>query len=442
MNALDNSSNLAEQILTVPETLLAQNGFSGTSIRDVTKKAYCNHAAVNVVAVSAIFILAGCAQPRHPIPENLISSVNVAGMSNIRTGYFQYNPDIRKSIVHSSECSFLALSGGGANGAFGAGVLCGWTQKGTRPNFQVVTGISTGALIAPFAFLGPDYDEALKKGYTTIESKDIFKRRELGGILGVFLSESYAQTKPLAHLIDQMITEKEIAAIAKEHAKGRRLYIGTTNLDTQDFVIWDMGAIAAGNSPDSLTLFKKVMLASASIPGLFPPVYFDVEAAGEKYDEIHVDGGVIVEVLDYGPLLFNTLWTSGVTIDNPCSLYVIMNNKIAHEYEPTPRKTLKIINRSLATMMKAKSWIDLIKISNMAQEDGVIFNYVSIQEDYRPIDKKPFSKTEMNKLFTLGFDWAKSGPVWDNVIKIPGPNIPVAEDINEEINYAAPQDYK
>jgi hypothetical protein len=419
-NMAEDNTNPTERILTAAETLFAL--WKNCMTRSAYKVNPRKHLLVAFV-VGLILILAGCAQLRHPVPENLISRVNLAGMPNVRTGYFQYNPDIRKSIADSCDCSFLALSGGGANGAFGAGVLCGWTQSGTRPNFQIVTGISTGALIAPFAFLGPDYDDKLKKGYTTIESENIFKPRGPWGILEMFLNESYAETKPLENLIKQLITEKEIAAIAKEYAKGRRLYIGTTNLDLQEFIIWDMGAIAASNNTESLTIFRKVMLASASIPGAFPPVYFDVETGGEKYDEMHVDGGVMVQVFEYG-LLFETLKTSGIRLNKPCSIYVIMNNKIEPEYEPIPRDSLKIIDRSLSTLMKANSWIDLNRIYNLAQKDGVVFNYTSIQENYIPLDKTPFSKTEMNKLFTIGFDLAKNGPVWSNTIKISRKYVP------------------
>jgi hypothetical protein len=305
--------------------------------------------------------------------------------NDIRVFETDYNPDIRQSLLNYSDCSFLALSGGGANGAFGAGVLCGWTETGTRPTFQVVTGTSTGALISPFAFLGSDYDDELRKAYTTIESKDIFDVRGLFGVLEMLWNESYADTKPLSKLIANIITKEKLAAIAKEYARGRRLYIGTTNLDA------------------------KIILASSAFPGVFPPVCFDVEAAGEKYDEMYVDGGVITGMFSH----FKTLQISGRTPDKPCSVYVIKNGKVVTEYEQVPRNSLKILCRSFSTLMKAQSWSDLNRIYNSAQTDGVEFNYISIPDDgYTAHGKEIFDRKEMKRFFDMGFEMGKAGNKW------------------------------
>jgi predicted patatin/cPLA2 family phospholipase len=327
-------------------------------------------------------------------------------------------------LLECRNSSFLALSGGGANGAFGAGVLYGWSQVGTRPKFQIVTGVSTGALIAPFAFLGPEYDDKLKDAYTTVESRDIFNICGFTGIFQIFFGESFAQTKPLAGLIEKMFTEKELIGIAAEHAKGRRLYIGTTNLDTQQFVIWDMGAIASSENPEALKIFRKVLLASASIPGAFPPVYFDVETNGEKYSEIHVDGGVIAGVFGYGSLLFEDILKSKTGMNKARSIYVIMNNKIEAEYQQTQPNFLKIVDRSFMTLMKAQSWNDLSRIYNSAQKNNVDFNYIAIPDNYIFSKKRGFDKKEMNKLFELGCNLAKSGTFWNKSITIyPNPDL-------------------
>jgi hypothetical protein len=188
--------------------------------------------------------------------------------------------------------NYLSISGGGSDGAFGAGLINGWTESGERPHFKVVTGVSTGALIAPYAFLGPDYDAKLRESYTTVDASHIF---EILGILPMLFSESATSTKPLQDLIATGVDEKLLDAVAVEYKKGRRLYVASTNLDAEQPIIWDMGAIAASGRPDRLALFRKVMLASASIPSLFPPVMIDVRANGEQRQEMHVDGGVFFQ---------------------------------------------------------------------------------------------------------------------------------------------------
>ena len=180
----------------------------------------------------------------------------------------------------------LTLSGGGANGAYGAGLLNGWSEEGSRPVFKIVTGVSTGALIAPMVFLGSEYDGKLKEFYTTISSKDIFKKK---GILGIIGGNSLASTKPLAHRIAKGVDESFLQAVADAHSQGRRLYIGTTNLDSQRLVVWDMGAIASSGDKGALELFRKIMLASASIPVIFPPVYIDVEADHPMAEDIVIN---------------------------------------------------------------------------------------------------------------------------------------------------------
>ncbi len=341
-------------------------------------------------------------------------------MHHVRYWEYEYKPDVNTGVGGQSDCSFLALSGGGANGAFGAGFLCGWTASGTRPSFRIVTGISTGSLIAPLAFLGTEYDELLKKYYTTIRTKDILDVQGLlgFGVMPVLAGESYASTKPLQKLIAELVDEKVLTGVATEHAKGRRLYIGTTYLDAQRFMVWDMGAIAGSGRPDALKLFRKVMLASASIPGVFPPVYFNVETNGKKYDEMHVDGGVITEVFGYGRLFAEQ---PDKTIQKGlCSIYVIRNGKLDTESEPLPRRVIPIVGRSFSTLMKAHSWNDMFRIYAVALKDGVDFNYVSIPHDYKSRGKEMFDPVEMKRLFDLGFDMAKGGYKWRRTLPISG----------------------
>ena len=263
-----------------------------------------------------MLILQGCAilRPHSPLPAALEDQVQIPGLHGVRAWGDEPSKSFEQSAIESLEQEkaanhgklepvvyVLALSGGGAQGAFGAGVLCGWTQTGTRPRFKLVTGISTGALMAPFAFLGPSYDARLKEAYTTISDKDIFQAH---GPVSILLSlanlkelPSLADTSPLAQLVAKLVDAQVLQKIAQEHLQGRRLLMGTTQLDAQRLVIWDMGAIAASGNPQALELFRKIMVASAAIPAMFPPEYFDVEAGGETFQEMHVDGGTRAQVM-------------------------------------------------------------------------------------------------------------------------------------------------
>ena len=198
---------------------------------------------------------------------------------------------VRRSVVSrvpAKQPVVLALSGGGADGAFGAGLLAGWSARGTRPQFTLVTGASAGALIAPFAFLGPAYDETLRSVFATGEMANLLQPEGLAGLFGTGLYK----TQPLRDLIARHVDGSMLAAIAREHRAGRRLYIVTTNLDAQRTAIWDMGVIAGSGDPGSLDLFRNVLTASASIPGVFSPMLIEVEADGRRSAEMHVDGGV------------------------------------------------------------------------------------------------------------------------------------------------------
>lgn len=365
------------------------------------------------VSILPVLLLSGCAPVRRAVPERLVSSAAIAGMpKNIRVFEEDFKPDIKQNPADSNGCSFLALSGGGANGAFGAGVLCGWTEAGTRPKFQVVTGISTGALTAPLAFIGSECDEELRRLYTTIRSKDIFNVNGLFGVFGMLWNESYADTKPLSDLIAKTITKEKLVVIAAEYAKGRRLYVGTTYLDAQRFIVWDMGAIASSKNPKAIEIFRKILLASAAYPGIFPPVCFDVEAEGGQYDELHVDGGVVTGVFCY----FRPFAETGQVLNKPCNIYVIKNGITAAEYKQVGKNALKILNRSFFTLMKTQTWSDLSRIYWLARRDNAEFGYMCIPGDYVPQSKKPFDQKEMKRLFDIGFEMGKAGDKWKKTL--------------------------
>ena len=350
-----------------------------------------------VLICLAALMLQGCMalQVRQPLPEHLMDQVEVADLPGIRAWGDTLSESLEKSAIESirqemaanhgklePEANFLALSGGGGDGAFGAGILCGWTEAGTRPSFKLVTGISTGALIAPFAFLGPEYDAKLKEAYTTISDKDIYKvPGKLKLLLNLGRIEGVASTEPLAELLTRIIDDQMIQAIAVEHNKGRRLLVGTTQLDAQRQVIWDMGAIAASGHPDAPKLFRQVLRASASIPVAFNPVYIKVKAGGQEYDEMHVDGGVRAEVMLYEAALnlFTTKKKLGSPIpDRPRKLYLIRNAQVYPEYESIKPYIGDIGTRAICSLTKYQGVGDLYRIYVLAQRDGIDYNLAFI----------------------------------------------------------------
>lgn len=266
-----------------------------------------------VLACFCLVIMACASLPREPVPVDRVFDAKIAGMPNVRAWGGIMSQDFQSDLVEShrqeSPGQFpldehglpiydaLALSGGGASGAYGAGYLNGWTTTGSRPDFKLVTGISTGALTAPMAFLGPEYDAQLKAVFTSVETDNILK--VFNPIRIIYRNESIASTGPLEELIDANYDEDFIRKVAARHNQGYRLYIGTHHMDAQRLVVWNMGLIANSGHPDAVKLFRKVVLASASIPIAFPPVMIESEVDGESYDEMHVDGGISVQVFFY-----------------------------------------------------------------------------------------------------------------------------------------------
>jgi hypothetical protein len=376
-------------------------------------------------------MLQGCMalQVRQPLPEHLMDQAEVAGLPGIRAWGDTLSESLEKSAIESireemaanhgklaPEANFLALSGGGGDGAFGAGILCGWTEAGTRPQFKLVTGISTGSLIAPFAFLGPEYDAKLKKAYTTITDKDIYKvPGKLKLLLNLGRLEGVASTEPLAELLTHLIDDQMIQKIAVEHNKGRRLLVGTTQLDAQRQVIWNMGAIAASGHPDAPKLFRQVLRASASIPVAFNPVYIKVKAGGQEYDEMHVDGGVKAEVMLYEAAL--NLFTAKKKIkapipDRPRKLYIIRNAQVTHEYSSIKPYIGDIGTRAISSLTKYQGVGDLYRIYVLAQRDGIDYNLAYIPAAFHPKRESEFDTKYMNQEFDLAYNLARSGYKW------------------------------
>ena len=299
---------------------------------------------------------------------------------------------------------FLAISGGGDNGAYGAGFLNGWTAAGTRPQFKVVTGVSTGALIAPFAFLGPKYDYVLERVYTTTSQKDIFKKR---GLMGALFGDAMADTRPLAKVISTYVNRALLDEIAAEYAKGRVLLVGTANLDSLEPVIWNMTAIAARKDPGAITLFSNILLASASIPGAFPPVMMDVNLGGTHYQEMHVDGGTIAQLFLYPP----SVSTAGAPPRKRVA-YIIRNARLDPDWASTERRTMTIAMRAIDSLTRTQGIGDLYRVYATTQRDGVDFNLTFIPPTFNVAHKEQFDTAYMRSLYNTGFEAAKAGYQW------------------------------
>lgn len=304
---------------------------------------------------------------------------------------------------------FLAVSGGGDNGAFSAGLLNGWTESGTRPEFKLVTGISTGALIAPFAFLGTKYDATLKEVYTTISPKDVLKTRSL--LAGVF-GDAMADNAPLWTLTRKSVDAEFLKEIAAEYAKGRFLLIGTADLDARRPIIWDMGKIASYGDQKALDLFISIMIASASIPAGFPPVMIDVEADGKHYQEMHVDGGTMSQVFVYPVGLSAAKMKSATGVTRDRSLYVIRNARLDPEWAQVERKTMSIAGRAVGSLIHTQGIGDLFRIYAAAQRDGVDFNLAFIPSTFNAPHKEEFDNAYMRELYDVGHDMALQGFPW------------------------------
>lgn len=305
---------------------------------------------------------------------------------------------------------YLAISGGGDEGAFGAGLLTGWTAAGNRPQFKVVTGISTGALSAPFAFLGSDYDPQLEEVYTTVSQRDIFKTR--GAVRG-FLGDAMADSAPLKRLVAHHVDRKLLDAIAAEYAKGRLLLVGTADLDALEPVVWNMTAIAASADPRAPQLFRDVLVASASIPGLFPPVMIDVTLDGVRHQEMHVDGGAIAQIFLYPPSLPSVLGEP--LAPRQRTLYLIRNSQFRPAWANVKRQTLPIASRAVDALIRTQGVGDLYRIYVTSRRDGLDYNLAFIPPSFTTVAKAPFDTGYMRSLYALGRDMAVKGYGWSKM---------------------------
>ena len=376
-----------------------------------------------LLALFSFSLLVACiGVPRQSaVPQSLTARAQIEGMPGIRyfvdsaEGIQNFTIDAQKlESVHVgsalADASYLSLSGGGDNGAFGAGLLVGWTQRGDRPSFKLVTGVSTGALMAPFAYLGSEYDSVLTKLYTTTNTADIYVTRN---IFSGVMDDSLVSDHPLKVLLDQYIDSSLLEKIAHEYVVNRRaLLIGTTDIDAGQPVVWNMGQIASIGGPQALSLFKQVMLASASVPVLFPPVMFDVMVNNLAYQEMHVDGGASTQVFLYPYAVSVDSVKMGIPFEKKRRAFIIRNDKLSSSWEDTERWSVAIALRSVEQIIEKQGNGDLLKIYDITKKDGVEFNLAYIDQDFEMKSQSMFDTQYMQALFNYGQAKARAGYPW------------------------------
>lgn len=302
--------------------------------------------------------------------------------------------------------TYLALSGGGADGAYGVGVLNGWTAARNRPTFSVVSGVSTGGLIAPFAFLGSQYDDTLREVYTSGIAESLLNDPSIIRVL--FGSGLFGNTR-LRELVARYVGPEIMAQVARENAKGRRLLVVTTDLDTQRTAIWDMGKIAAVGTPEALKLFRDVMAASASIPLVFPPILIEAEGQGRRFQEMHVDGGVTAPVLTLPEaLLFQGRLPTSAKMD----IYILVNKKIERNFELVANSTIDVASRSLSSITQSQTRSIIFSTYEFAQRNHLGFHLSYIERDYPAPPSEGFDTGYMRALYQYGYEKAAGGRAW------------------------------
>lgn len=367
-----------------------------------------------IVALATVSSSTG-GEVRTPYTESDLESAVPMGIAKVRTWADAPLAVLQPQVAHlpalngANEFSVLALSGGGEHGAFGAGLLNGWSESGRRPTFSMVTGISTGALMAPFAFLGSAYDQRLKALYTEMSFRGILSGNPVMGLFG----EGLYNTQPLQRVVSRQVDQTMLDDVAAAHRKGRRLFVVTTNLDAQRPVLWNMGAIAASGKPGALELFRKVLVASASIPGLFDPVFIDAEADGHHFKEMHVDGGTALEVLAI-PLKLAAAGRLSATKQPPGQIYIIINNILEPSFEVTKPKTFSITARAFNTLIKSDFYDTILDSYLFAQQQGIKFNLAYIPNTLRFRTNKLVDPEYMMALFELGRARGRLGGAWQH----------------------------
>lgn len=379
-----------------------------------------------MLALIGSALLAGCVvEPnRKPVPLDLAVDARVSGVELARVWGDLVTPEIhtvvdkqmrqtRDSVAKGGRAEaalrhadFLAISGGGGDGAYAAGLLVGWSQRGERPEFEVVTGVSTGALAAPFAFLGSRYDRELTEVFTLYDDEAIYSSLGVFGLMGRGLSD----TTPLKRLIERYLTDQMVEEVAIEYSRGRRLLVQTTNIDAERPVIWDLSAIAASKRSDRKRLMVDVLLASSAMPVVFPPVRIEVDVDGERRQELHVDGGTVAQVFFAPPKIgLGSFERRYLGRERTRHLYLMRNGRLLPQYKPTEEGPLSIARRAMDTLVKYQAVSDLTRLKRQAVQAGAKLSFASIPARFQAVPRSEFDRDYMRQLFEVGREDGRAG---------------------------------
>nr|WP_249130887.1 patatin-like phospholipase family protein [Bradyrhizobium diazoefficiens] len=360
----------------------------------------------SLVLASSLALAACTSLPRTPYTAAEASTSRVLDIDGLR----RYTDDPVTKFNFPLIRSYLALSGGGADGAYGVGVLNGWSAAGTRPAFSVVSGVSTGGLIAPFAFLGSQYDDTLKEVYTSGIAESLLNDPS---IMRVLFGSGLFGNQRLRELVARYVGPEILEQVARENAKGRRLLVVTTDLDTQRTAIWDMGKIAAVGTPEALKLFRDVMAASASIPLVFPPILIEAEGQGHRFQEMHVDGGVTAPVLTLPEAL---LFQGRMPANTKMEIYILVNKKIERNFELVSNSTIDVASRSLSSITQSQTRSIIFSTYDFAKRNNLGFHLSYIARDYPAPPSEGFDTAYMRALYQYGYEKAAAGQAWTSAL--------------------------
>ncbi|UQN42337.1 patatin-like phospholipase family protein [Agarivorans sp. B2Z047] len=369
-----------------------------------------------------LFMVVGCSSPeRNAAQESeLMYPLATAGLRywdgesteitehNIEQEYQSILDSRARNNGVGSDIYHLALSGGGVNGAFSAGVLNAWTANGDRPEFDLVTGVSTGAIVSVFAYLGSDYDSTLKNYYTETPMSSLFQVKSIWSLLR---GEAVLDTAGFEDQVRSYIDADIVKQLAEQRAKGRLLVIGTTNLDNEKMSLWDVGKIAQVGSDEAITLIQNIIIASSSVPGAFPAKSIVIDDGQQRFEELHVDGGVSRQVFLVPQWAYYNLPFER----NPQHVFVIRNGLLKPHYQVTNNNLTDIGLRSISTIIRNQGIGDVEHIYHFAQHNQMTFRLAYIDNDFSKISDEAFTKEYMTSLYQYGYQKTRADSLWENV---------------------------